>query len=596
MEHRWRWGLGADRPAPVALLIGCAVCLSARTAAGTAARPTHDRADAPAYESAAFKRTISQDVVGTPLGDLLDTLSGDNVRLTASRSCRDLKIHARIANRPLADVMKALAELVPGAWKQEGGPRSWSLVMDPKWIARRARWWNLYETARQYGLNALRRAMAEEIGRPFDERTETSNPEARADLRQTHEFFRGLPDALRERILDRLNDAPFYRSFIGFSGADNEIRTAVPLRDLDAEGQGILASRLRATLHPPPDAAALDAAVVVITNGGFVVNAAVVVPGRGTNHAFMMNCPWPTEGMALSLDHRHLPEIAERLGKATPAVWEPFLEFQRSRVWPCEDPTGPVRRVHPPRRRAETLAHIANSSGIDFIADYYSTPGTPMQPSERKARLLGEPGANLDTWAYVQDSSWKRRPDGIYLMRDNRWYRDDALEVPAELIKRWSARKAAIAKRVRPLAPLEALRERLDWEAEVVAALSRYQISSGLQWIAAPPAEPSEESLPEPTAVMMRSVLPFRDDAERIQQEYWTVRLYGSLNAGQRAALIEGRLPAVALSAPQYELAVSLAPGLAGLAPRDAVLGLSNPSDGGPGRDRVRLAAAPPDR
>ena len=39
--------------------------------------------------------------------------------------------------------------------------------------------------------------------------------------------------------------------------------------------------------------------------------------------------------------------------------------------------------------------------------------------------------------AAKRDISWKRTADGLVLIRNNRWYRDDDLEVPQPLLRRW---------------------------------------------------------------------------------------------------------------------------------------------------------------
>src|SRR2546427_6393546 len=103
---------------------------------------------------------------------------------------------------------------------------------------------------------------------------------------------------------------------------------------------------------------------------------------------------------------------------AAPPIWKPFIEYVSSRFWPCDAPSGPKRFAIPPKRRAEALKRIVAQSGIDYIADYYSLPGTHMRPDEAKAPLVGDLKSNLDLWAFLQDSSWKKGPDGGYLMRN----------------------------------------------------------------------------------------------------------------------------------------------------------------------------------
>ncbi len=78
--------------------------------------------------------------------------------------------------------------------------------------------------------------------------------------------------------------------------------------------------------------------------------------------------------------------------------------------------------------------------------------------------------------------SWKKQDDDIYLFRDNRWYRDDYLEVPASLLRKWlpsnppagSGKNKNSLQFVGTTAEQEAAQ--LNWKAECVSTLTPWHL------------------------------------------------------------------------------------------------------------------------
>jgi hypothetical protein len=169
----------------------------------------------------------------------------------------------------------------------------------------------------------------------------------------------------------------------------------------------------------------------------------------------------------------------------------------------------------------------------------------------------------LDYRALEQDMSWKKRPDSIYLFRNNRWYRDDYLEVPAPLLRRWLARQdpAGSGKKPdtagTPTAQIRRLKEQMDREAEIVRALTPWQIANGLtHYVQEEGSRPFDPSKP---AYTWR---PFQMVADSILSKYNTILFYASLNSAQRTALFEGRLPFGVLTPAQQQQAMYILPEL----------------------------------
>jgi hypothetical protein len=162
----------------------------------------------------------------------------------------------------------------------------------------------------------------------------------------------------------------------------------------------------------------------------------------------------------------------------------------------------------------------------------------------------------LDLLAEEQDISWKVGSEGVYLFRNNRWYRDDGLQVPLPLLRQFTTDLIAhpprkVYEAINDLSWPQELKARMDLEARIVMALSPFQIATGLEWAAVDT---------HPKKGTSQTVFPFAGFAERILHERYSALFYASLNDTERVALIEGRLPFGELNADQKRQAVFLKP------------------------------------
>ncbi len=239
---------------------------------------------------------------------------------------------------------------------------------------------------------------------------------------------------------------------------------------------------------------------------------------------------------------------------------------------------------------------------MEYVCDYYSHGGYEMPAEQKKLPVKRPLATELDEMAAKRDVSWTKDADGVYLVRDNRWYRNDGLEVPQPLLRRWfgallQARRAQIARQAAaapastsvPPSPAEwtaALKQNWDWVAEVYSTLTPWQIRNGLSLF-----QPEEKDLaglndateaklneklkhyvPEPEEVILPGTDRFAEES-RIPPLWWavnalkgfphTAQFYGSLDDAGRTALLEGRLSPTSLSPSQMAQAASLQPLLA---------------------------------
>ncbi len=330
------------------------------------------------------------------------------------------------------------------------------------------------------------------------------------------------------------------------------------------------------------------------------------------------------------------------MGQAAPPEWRQLADYQRGRVWPNTLPKLPRDDGRPQPiviSRAAQTDWLGEQGHMEYVSDYYcdyhcdslSRSGYEMPPEQRKLPLRRPLATELDEMAAKRDVSWERDADGIVLVRNNRWYRDDSLEVPQPLLRRWFARllqarrQEAAAQAAVPVVPqtpeerMAAMKQDCDWAAEVSGALTPWQIRNGLALFQpeekdlAPQNDATEAKLfeklkhrvPQPGGAMLppgfdeftltTRMPPFSMTVLTLKGYPHTINLYGSLDDMGRAALLAGRLPVSALTPAQLAEAASLLPLLPQAMqtfPADSVL-LSLPPAGG-ATDRILLGAMLP--
>ncbi len=536
---------------------------------------------------------MSLSVTGESLAEVLKRASSDKLNLLCGRECADLKLHIRLEDRPLISLMHAIATMVPGEWQPLTGDSGYLFVMAEEAVGRRNRWWKLYLAERERAFAAQRKAIfaalqhGPERPTPGDrEPVERSDPRAQQERIVHHEFFSSLSADLQGSIAANLNDAAFYRvGAVRFGLTDDEGAIAINLRALPGPVAETVQRRVRSIRFKFADSLDFDHAVVLFTNGGFSLQASVYFPDGSTcGTAFGVNIPPVPELYAAMPDHTRLAALADQLGKSAPSAWRELAAIHKSRVWQNELPKDPKSPRSRYSRQAD-LDWLGRKSGIEFVSDYYSHGGVPMLSVDANRPVPGPVDDQLDLQAVQHDQSWKKTSDNIYLVRNNRWYRDDRLEAPAPLLRRWLSQKAkdeadhSAAAGTLTEQRSAALRKQLDWESEVVTSLSRWQIETGLMLYQPDDNTDAQRKRFEQSAsvpsgngsqsdqVMYNSIvlLPFAQDAARMHTQYRTDLFYACLSPAKRQAVIDGSLLLSTLTTDQQRQAVFLTRGIAAI-------------------------------
>jgi len=534
-------------------------------------------------------RKITLDEIGTPLGDLLQKVSVADMPLTCAADCTETKLQVRLKDRSLRSVMAALAQFTPGTWKREG--KGYCLYADPKATEYENHWWQLYGLERERVLAALRAEILKEMQqKPYrptadDPNPENMSPQSINEMAQSQEFWYLLPEPLQEQIARQIVDTAFYRSGPLFSRRSLEGAVVVSFQALPAQAQTDLLADVELTrIKAGPGIA--DPILVTFNNIGFVVRPRVQTKnGHWYDVATPLSVRHNDIAPTLSLNHVGLPEMMKRLGDQAPTTWKPLADYQEQRVWPNDPPQSkPDPQQHP--RRPEVLNWLADKAGVEFVADYYSVPSEPLSDAAKKEKLTRPLKQELNYRAAQEDMSWKQRTDGLYLFRDNRWYRDDRLEVPNKtlkgLLKTLQAAETLTqaTPTAEPAVPDNSLAAQLGVADDIVSQLTPWQIANGLpNYTIEPGREPVKPSsapakLHKTTmttngktqtfffSTPTSTAQPFSQIANIILDDYHTYLFHSGLAPEQADALLSGSLPVSALSGTQAQQAAYLLPDL----------------------------------
>lgn len=528
---------------------------------------------------AGWNRSISLDYTGIQLDELLKKLNGEGVVLRAGPSCAIRKLQLRLKRRSLNSVMQALAELLPGVWTPLPDGKGYTLEMTGAAQHRQQLWWEMVleerERVRQARRNALLRDMRAELNlsKPGSSK-DSSNAEGYALGMDTSQFFRELPSDLQERIADQLNDASANAGphLISEEGAVVVALAGLPqgTQRLAQDALAILPEGLR-----PEDTVTKDAQIEFI-NTGDGVSASLLTTSDKTFPLYHLAAMQTAKAFPLGLDHTYLDRYIKQMGENAPDAWKRLAEYQHRRVWANELPVHTPPAVLPCPRRADELHRLSEQTDMEYIADYHSLPCRPLEMQEKTASLKYPLREELNRFAVAQDASWKRRADNLYLFRNNRWYRDDLLEVPAPLAVKWAdyvlkhkTDVNALLKQVRPT-PAQ-LKEQIEWESDILTRLNPWQIGRGLSYLALDQhTSPTERMSAPPFAgtpiaeswSKVTTWFPFALTGPRVLQDQNLIRFYQSLDAGQQAALLEAHLDYHSLSPQQQQQGCYLRPTL----------------------------------
>ena len=536
-----------------------------------------------------LNRTVSVNVAGITLQELCKSLSSKSVKLRAFDNCANLKVQVCVKNRSVKSIMRALSEVFGSEWYLSPEKDSYAIGPLSKTTIKRDRWWQLFLAEREKAMQINRQNEAEVLQKGIViGKTHQLEPAQIDQIKQNAEFYQRLPADIQERILARNNFDFFYSLEASFTSFDDEGATPALLGDLTPWHKDYIKRMLSRspTISSKAEQAGLEKVGLMFLNVGSLMTCSVIVPGERSSfdsvilHAGNENY----QAQLLSPIHESLPGMLKIFPKYSTPSLKRLSEFMLERVWK-NDLTAVNQERFLRKPRSQVLDWMARQGNLEFVSDYHSTYSVPMTPEELKAPLKQSLEKELNWMASLQDVSWKKNVDGITLVRNNRWYRDDYLEVPAELIRRLLKEELIVDPKTNSLEAdisnpaqhsilVSTLRKRMDRIAEIVQKLSPWQVAFGLKYALPSRQDAISDSvksvvaneLPNPLygvgRRLMGSGFPFYSDSSYALNHYRTNLFYSSLASESRDLLLQSKLPWEKLSTQQREAVDYLIPSL----------------------------------
>lgn len=534
-------------------------------------------AQSPLDNDARLKTKLSADYLCIDLKSLCRLLSQKSLVIKPHKDCQDTKIQCRLTSRTRAEVMRLLAEWLPGTWEQLPNNVGYQLVRTGKATKQKREWWDTFLQVREAAYKAQADRMLAEMRVPPEQRPiEVIRPKndpladklpPPTDPNVERAFFNLLPEEARQKLVSEQTNYQDYRKSTGMAGGMAAINTSAAF-----------------TMDVPDDIRQL------LSREGRTVPADAQIRLRYADknvHAMVISADNGLPLFTASLGGHFSPQwfdVATRLedslsrfvavfGSELPTDCKRLLDWQKQTVWKntlpdLKDAPQTVNALAAPSRAA-ALTELTHAPDTEFLADFYSTSGHDEEIPKERQTPPNE--ADWNRFAAQQDSSWKKAASAV-LVRNNRWYRDDELEVPHELAKQWLEERAARKERNR-----NDPREILEPLCDYARPLTLWQAANGLAWLSRREIAPTPKQWTALFANEIRTGPPsFFMDSQTLMQFYDTVKFLNSLAPEARTALFEKRLPSDSLTAPQRAALVRLAPELMqeGIETRRLVLGV----------------------
>jgi len=168
--------------------------------------PSVSLAQVSLLEDIRLRTKISAEYTCISLDELCQRLSESKMIVRPHRDCRDLKMQCRLARRTKADVMRLLAQWLPGTWQKLPNETGYELVRTERAAKLKKEWWETFLRVRDDAYKAQADHLFEdmkftpeqrptEVISPNDGSVPPSNPNA------FRAFYNALPDQLKRQIL-----------------------------------------------------------------------------------------------------------------------------------------------------------------------------------------------------------------------------------------------------------------------------------------------------------------------------------------------------------------------------------------------------------
>lgn len=556
-----------------------------------------------------LQKTITVNAVPIPLRSLCHMLGGNRITISASKEYSGQLLQMNIVEKPVWQVMKALATLLSGTWLHTENGDGYILEMRVSAIRQRRNWWKIYSALTQEIKKKVETNFVKELRNPTSHNVygferENLNPELTTppDViygtgRINPEFFQQLGNKILNRISQHINFDESYDPIenYGFGGyAGNVI---IPSSELSVHAEKILDSpgqyygrKVNYSLKSSGsfiinfiiDINSINYEVIdhnLFSSGGaptyfytspslqaetmllnpfFTPPASlpknVVLPKLYLQLKAEETLPFPQLAVMKNVRKKVSNSVMYNYSSNSSFAWNSYINMMNTRL------TQDVLR-------SDKLEWLAKVAGIQYISDYYSLPGVTVLGKDRLTYLPHPLDVELNQMAKVNQSSWGQENDGIVLVRDNMWYREDRLQPEQrKLDTMWAMVHIAEEKikTAKSLRRVEIIKEKLEIALEdyIDKHFTPLQIEDGLQFYMLEPGDDGY-AIPDPAYPLK----PFAGIALGTFRNRPIIKLFFSLSPEEQNTFLTGKLPVSELTVKQREYAFKCFPNLLTMSP-----------------------------
>ena len=534
--------------------------------------------------NAALAKTFSLDEKGTTIRNLLQSMTQETgVTLSADRHNNDQRIQMRLVNRSAKEIMDDLAALTDSEWVAD--KTGYELVRNEKSVSYQKAWWRIYNAERKRALESAAQSIV----------TQMSQDTPSGSFFVRSKFWQQLPLLLKEKVAHLYVAPTTYRLIQGNTWYTSNGGLSLPFSSLPESCQAEVFKTSDEAVHYHLQQ--VDQLVIRGVGSHFDVEDILPNGAQGST-GIEFWYPDLEENPALILDqslllptsdasdeapipHDALAKTLRDGGGKVPLAWQKLVAYQKKTVWQNEAPqnklpTSPVvtRNIGGksmvvysgtpvPPRFPDTLAHVASAFDAEYLSDYYSLPSRPLTEAERTRKAEQPLSEELNQLAKIYDVSWKKATNGVLLVRHNRWYRNDLLEVPPAVIKRLTLveKSSTLPSGTDP--EVAQLYQRMCVACAAQQELTPWQSANGLFHYIDEKRLPPPAKQDDPSELLHSDCQPFSDTSEWLMWANHLCDFFGSLSKTDRVRLLTDGIPLAALSPAERQMLDSAAPGMA---------------------------------
>ncbi len=546
----------------------------------------------------ALQREVSINADPISLRSFLSKLSNTNVQLFCEGEVKHQKLQMHLVNRPLYQIMDAVAELIPGEWAAGIKPGTYYFSMTDAAIHKEQQWWSLYDEAVHRTVKERQLLLKHLLMSPYKPvrpNVEISVEQAALQNRQNEPeraFFNSLSPDLQKQIMDSQEPLKTTQSQVIIGDAPDML---VPFNSLSDYSQKLLIKIIEQSQGTGSTSYSLATLQSMNPPVSFQISnylfCNIVDPSGKIISRFQSPDDSFSEGkinslafMATWMNQKPLLKFMIDHPKQTSYLYSSLAQYQESTVWKSNPPEkvhntdkplsiakweagtpislqrGLMAANSDPIRRSDLLNWIEKYTGMEYLSDYYSCKEKPMTLEEQHRKLAVPITEELDRIEASNDCSWKKDSSGITLLRANRWYQLDRLEVPDSILTKWIEMlprdQESYQSMVSDMSKLRsAMRTQLQILQQANVWLSPFQQRYGLRYF----VREDKKAIFDPMhpAYVLR---PFEQTSILLRLDNHFIKFFSSLTPNLQTLLIHRNLSTFSLNTVQAENAIYTQP------------------------------------